>query len=101
MQTLVNSAYGLAVGVSLYFIGLPYALMWGFAAALLRFIPYIGTWIGAAMPICVSLAIFPGWLHALLVLGIIAILEIINNTFLEPLLYGQSAGVSAVSAGIR
>jgi predicted PurR-regulated permease PerM len=97
MQTLVNSAYGVAVGVSLYFIGLPFALMWGFAAALLRFIPYIGTWIGAAMPICVSLAVFPGWLHALLVLGIIAILELINNSFLEPLLYGQSAGVSEVA----
>jgi predicted PurR-regulated permease PerM len=97
MQSLVNSTYGLAVGVSLYFIGLPYALMWGLAAAVLRFIPYVGTWIGAAMPICVSLAVFPGWLHALLVLGVIAVLEIINNSFLEPLLYGQSAGVSEVA----
>jgi hypothetical protein len=97
MQTTINGTYGLAVGVGLYFIGLPYALLWGFLAALLRFIPYVGPWLGAIMPILLSLAVFPGWLHPLLVLGMILIFELISNMLMEPLLYGHSVGVSEVA----
>jgi predicted PurR-regulated permease PerM len=98
MQTIVNGTFGLAVGVSLYLLSLPYALLWGLLATLLRFIPYVGAWLGAALPFLLSLAVFPGWLHALLVLGVIAIFELINNMVMEPLLYGQSAGVFGSSA---
>src|SRR5688572_132120 len=97
MQSIINGSYGLAVGVGLYFIGLPYALMWGVLAALLRFIPYIGPWLGAAMPILLSLAVFPGWLHPFLLLGMILIFELISNMLMEPLLYGQTVGVSEVA----
>jgi predicted PurR-regulated permease PerM len=97
MQTIINGTYGLAVGAALYFVGLPYALMWGFLAALLRFIPYIGPWLGAAMPILLSLAVFPGWLHPFLVLGLILVFELITNMFMEPMLYGQTVGVSEVA----
>jgi predicted PurR-regulated permease PerM len=97
MQTIVNGAYGFTVGTALYFLGLPYALMWGFMAALLRFIPYVGPWFGAAMPILLSLAVFPGWLHPLLVLGIILVLELFSNMLMEPMLYGPSVGISEVA----
>lgn len=97
MQTIINGSYGFAVGVTLYFLGLPYALMWGFLAALLRFIPYVGPWLGAIMPILLSLAVFPGWLHPFLVLGLILVFELISNMFMEPMLYGQTVGVSEVA----
>jgi predicted PurR-regulated permease PerM len=97
MQTLVNGAYGTAVGVSLYLLSLPYALLWGLLAAALRFIPYVGVWLGASMPFLLSLAVFPGWLHAFEILGLIAVLELINNMYMEPRLYGHSAGVSEVA----
>jgi predicted PurR-regulated permease PerM len=97
MQTIINGSYGLAVGTAFYFIGLPYALMWGFLAALLRFIPYVGPWLGAIMPILLSLAVFPGWFHPFLVLGMILIFELASNMFMEPLLYGQTVGVSEVA----
>jgi predicted PurR-regulated permease PerM len=97
MQTTINGSYGLAVGIGLYFLGLPYALLWGGMAALLRFIPYVGAWMGAAMPILLSLAVFPGWLHPFIVLGLILFLELMMNMFMEPLLYGHSIGVSEVA----
>lgn len=97
MQTIINGTFGLAVGTALYFLGLPYALMWGFLAALLRFIPYVGPWLGALMPILLSLAVFPGWLHPFMVLGLILIFELISNMLMEPLLYGQTVGVSEVA----
>lgn len=97
MQTIINGSYGLAVGTALYFMGLPYALMWGLLAALLRFIPYVGPFLGALMPILLSLAVFPGWLHPFIVLGLILIFELISNMLMEPLLYGQTVGVSEVA----
>ena len=46
-QSLVNLMYGVGIGVGLYFIGVPYSLLWAALAAALRFIPYVGPWIAA------------------------------------------------------
>ena len=96
MQTIINSSFGLAVGLALYLIGVPYAVLWGFFAAVLRFIPYVGPFAAAIMPSALSLAVFEGWLWPILVVGIFVALELICNMVLEPLLYGESAGVSEV-----
>ncbi len=96
MQTIINSTFGLAVGLALYLIGMPYAALWGFFAAVLRFIPYVGPFAAAIMPSALSLAVFEGWLWPILVVGIIVFLELCCNMVLEPLLYAESAGVSGV-----
>jgi predicted PurR-regulated permease PerM len=96
MQTIINSSFGLAVGFALYLIGLPYAILWGFLAAVLRFIPYVGPFAAAIMPSALSLAVFEGWLWPIVVVGLFLALELLNNMVLEPLLYGESVGVSGV-----
>jgi hypothetical protein len=85
-----------AVGFALYLIGVPYAVLWGFFATVLRFIPYVGPFAAAIMPSALSLAVFEGWLWPILVVGIFVALELICNMVLEPLLYAESAGVSEV-----
>jgi predicted PurR-regulated permease PerM len=97
MQAIVNGTYGGAVGLGLFCLGLPYALLWGFLAAVLRFIPYVGPAVGALLPIALSLAVFTGWVKPLLVGGLFVLLELVTNMILEPLLYGRSAGVSQVA----
>ena len=96
MQTVINSSFGLAVGFAFYLIGVPYAILWGFLAAVLRFIPYVGPFAAAILPSALSLAVFDGWLWPIVVVGLFLALEILNNMVLEPLLYGESAGVSGV-----
>ena len=96
-QLLINSGFGIAVGVILFLLGVPYALLWGFMAVLLRFIPYIGPWAAAIMPTALSLAYFPGWVTALIVVGAFVVIELVINFLLEPRLYGESAGVSEVA----
>jgi predicted PurR-regulated permease PerM len=96
MQSIINASFGITVGIALYFIGLPYALLWGFLAAMLRFIPYVGPWAAAIMPSALSLIVFEGWIWPALVLTIFLVLELVNNMILEPRLYGESAGVSEV-----
>lgn len=97
MLLVVNVTYGVAVAIGLYFIGVPNAVLWGAAAALLRFIPYVGPWIGASIPIALSLAVSPGWIMPLLTLGLFIVLELLSNNVMEPWLYGSSTGVSPVA----
>jgi predicted PurR-regulated permease PerM len=97
MQSIINGSFGMAVGAVLFLIGVPYAMLWGFLAAALRFIPYVGPTVAAVLPSALSLAVFPGWGQPLLVIGLILLLELASNMIMEPLLYGQSAGVSEVA----
>jgi predicted PurR-regulated permease PerM len=97
MQSIINGSFGMAAGLGLFLIGVPYAILWGLLAAVLRFIPYVGPTIAAVLPSALSLAAFPGWGPPLLVIGLILFLELASNMIMEPLLYGQSAGVSEVA----
>jgi predicted PurR-regulated permease PerM len=94
LQSLVNTCFGAAVAVGLFLIGVPYALLWGVLAGMLRFIPYVGTWMAALLPITMSLAVFPGWTKPLIVIALFAVLEPFIYAVVEPLLYGHSIGVS-------
>ncbi len=94
MQLIVNGTYGLAVAAGLFAIGIPYALLWGFLATVLRYIPYLGAWLAAMLPLGLSLIVSEGWSTPLLVLGLFATLELVSNMLIEPWLYGRGIGVS-------
>lgn len=97
MQLIVNATVGLSVGLGLLAIGVQYAFLWGFVAAVLRYIPYIGVWIAAVPTIILSLAMFEGWVQPLLVLGLFLAIELLASNVAEPRLYGRSIGVSEVA----
>lgn len=96
-QSLVNASYGALLGIGLYFIGLPYAPFWAVAAALLRFIPYLGTFVAGACPFVLSLAVFDGWQRPLLTLAVFAVIEIVTSSVLEPWLYATRTGISSLA----
>ena len=97
MLFLINATFGIAVGIGLYLIGVPNAILWGILAATLRFVPYIGPWIAAVAPTGLAMAISTGWLAPILTLGLFAGLELFCGNVLEPWLYGKGTGVSAVA----
>jgi predicted PurR-regulated permease PerM len=95
-QSIVNGTFGLGAGLGLYVLGVPHAFLWGAFAAALRFVPYLGPWLGALAPIALSLAVFPGWSRPLLVVGLFIVLELFTNLVMETVLYAGAAGVSQV-----
>ena len=97
MQFLVNAGFGAVFGFGLYLIGVPYPVLWGAVAAILRIIPYVGTMVAATLPIALSLAVFDGWLRPLLVFLLVAGLELILANFIEPWLYGAQVGISSLA----
>jgi hypothetical protein len=97
MQTLINGAFGAGVALGAFAVGLPYALLWGSLAAVLRFIPYVGPWAAALLVSLAGLAVFDGWFQPLLIVTMFVVLELFTNLVLETYLYSQSAGVSQVA----
>jgi len=95
MQFLINSVYGLSVAIGLSMIGVPNAILWGVFGMLLRFLPYVGPWIAASVPIALSLAVFDDWAPPLMTIGLFVAMEIVVNNILEPWLYGSNTGVSS------
>ena len=96
-QLLVNVCYGIVLSVGLYSIGVPNALIWGPMATIFRFIPYIGIWMAAALPLLLSVAVSHTWVTPVLVLGLYLVLEIIVANFVEPHFYGASTGISSIA----
>ena len=96
-QAIVNGTFGVVLAVGLLLIGVKYALLWGFLAAMLRYLPYIGAYLAAVFPISLGLAMFDGWGTVLMVAGLFVTLELIVANFVEPWLYGQSMGVSEIA----
>lgn len=93
----VNAGYGLLFGIALYFLGLPNALLWGVLAGALRFIPYVGSSVGAAMPLLFSLAVFTGWEKPVIILAVFLFLEVTISYGVEPMLYGSRTGISPLA----
>lgn len=97
MQFLVNSGYGLIFGLGVYLIGIPHAVLWGVLAGVLRFVPYLGALVAAALPTLFALAIFPGWRQPALAFGLYLVLDLTNANLVEPWLYGAHTGISSLA----
>jgi predicted PurR-regulated permease PerM len=97
MQLLVNLGFGIPLGLGLWLIGVPGALLWGLLGALLRFVPYVGPVVAAVFPLVLAFAVDPGWQMVLWTLALVITLELISNNLVEPWLYGASTGLSALA----
>ncbi len=97
LQASVNAAFGALFAAGLFFIGVPNAALWGALIAILRIVPYVGSLIGAAFPLLLSLAVFQGWLPPVLVVALFVALELIIGNFVEPMLYGAHTGISPLA----
>jgi predicted PurR-regulated permease PerM len=96
-QLCVNAGFGLLFSIALLLIGVPYWFLWGFLTMLLRFVPFIGSWLAASLPLLLTIAIAPGWGQPLWVLGVFIVLDLLTGNVIEPLLFGHSTGVSPVA----
>ncbi|QYF93439.1 AI-2E family transporter [Massilia sp. PAMC28688] len=96
-QFVVNTAFGLLLGLMLFAAGVPHAILWGALAGLLRFVPYVGVMVAGAMIALFIAAIDPGWQLAVYCIGLFLVLELIVAHVVEPKVYGHSAGLSPLA----
>jgi predicted PurR-regulated permease PerM/CheY-like chemotaxis protein len=97
MQLIINFSFGVTLTIGLFFIGIPNAVLWGGLLIVLRFIPYVGTWIAASIPILLSFIISASWMTPLFTISLYLLLDLVSTNFLEPYLYGASTGISSTA----
>lgn len=97
IQSLLNLATGVLVACALAILGLPNALLWGFLAALLRYVPYLGMIIAVSLITLFALGTAPDWTLPLAVLGALLAIEVLVSSVAEPLWYGHGTGLSSLA----
>jgi predicted PurR-regulated permease PerM len=96
-QSAINGAFGVAVAVGLLGIGIPYAPLWGFVAAVLRFVPFVGPLFAMVVPAALAFAQFPGWWQLVATLGLFLGLDVLIGNVVEPIVIGAKTGVSSMA----
>jgi predicted PurR-regulated permease PerM len=91
---VINGAVvGLAMGVSLALLGIPYALLLAVISALLQAIPMVGAVISAAIIVPVVLAA-SGWVKMLIATAIFVGVQAVDQNVLSPIIFGQRVQLS-------
>ena len=96
-QLVLNAIFGAIIGLGLAVIGVPSASLWGLLAAILRFVPYIGAILAAALPIALAAAVGSDWTMAIWTMALFAVVESVTGQVVEPLVCGRTAGLSPVA----
>ena len=96
-QALVCLLLGTYYAIGLSLVGLNFALLIGFAAGLLSFIPFVGSITGLVVALVVAIVQFwPDWTMIVLVLAVFFSGQFIEGNILSPKLVGESVGLHPV-----
>lgn len=93
---LINALLGLAVGLSMWALGMPQPLLFGVAAFALNFIPYLGALAGIALTITAGLLTTPGAQTALTAGLIYGLLTTFEGNFITPYFVGRRLKLNTV-----
>lgn len=96
-QSAINGSFGIVVWLGLFWIGIPYAPLWGFVAAVLRFVPFVGTLLAVVLPGALAFAQFAGWWQLVATLGLFLGLDLLTAYVVEPVVIGAKTGVSSMA----
>ena len=96
-QVLINSAFGVFIALGLWLIGVPSPMVWGILAMLMRFVPYVGSFIAAALPLLLAAVVEPGWTTFLLTAALYLVSETLMGQVIEPVVFGHGTGVSPIA----
>ena len=94
-EFILMSSVGIATGVGLYLVGMPYPAVFGVLAGLLELIPNFGPIATTVLVVAVGLLIDP--ILALKAAGITIAVQLLENSLLVPLVMGKAVGLDPVT----
>jgi len=95
--TIINGALGLVVALGLWAIGMPTPFVWGAAAALLNFLPYVGALMTILLVAAISIVSFDSLSYALLAPAFVICCNVIEGQFATPMVVGRRLEINAVA----
>jgi predicted PurR-regulated permease PerM len=90
-QLLLSTLIGLVVGLGMFALHVPFAILLGVLAFTLEFIPTVGTLTSGV--ICVAVAATQSWPLALLVLAYFILVHILEGYVVAPRILGKAVGL--------
>lgn len=84
--------------LGLLLLGIKYAVFFGFFAALLLLIPYIGVMIGSALPIMMALVTKDSPMYAVGVAAIFFTIQFLEGNFITPYVVGSKISINPLMA---
>lgn len=97
-MALVYLIVGILNSVGLALIGIPNAILFGFIASILTFIPYVGITIGALVPITVSWLLYDSILYPLGVIAVFAFVQVLEANVIFPIVVGRRLKINALAS---
>jgi len=94
VKTLINVILGSISFAILWLLGVDFALFWAIVIALLNYIPYVGSYLGVAFPVILSLGQFASIQTTLLVLALLVAAQTWVGNVLEPRWIGRQLNMS-------
>ncbi len=94
LQSLLNAAYGVAIGTALWLIGVPNPILWAGLAFLMRYVPYVGSVLAAAFPLILAAAVDSTWTMFFWTMGLYIVGESLMGQVVEPMAFGTNTGLS-------
>ena len=95
--TLINAALGAAIALGLWALGMPNPMLWGAAAALLNFLPYIGALMNMAMVGVIALISFDSLAYAMLAPAFVLLCNLVEGQFVTPMVVGRRLEINSVA----
>ncbi|WP_192249331.1 AI-2E family transporter [Mesorhizobium silamurunense] len=95
--TVINAGLGTVIGLGLWGLGMPNPLVWGAAAALLNFLPYVGALITILLVTGIALISFDTISYALLAPAFVLLCDIVEGQFVTPTVVGRRLEINAVA----
>lgn len=93
-NVLLATVISILTGIGIALVGVPYAFLLAVIAFVLEFIPIIGIYITSVA--VVLLALTEGWVTGLLALGIVLLLQLLENNVLAPRIVGRAVGINPI-----
>lgn len=94
IKTFVSFLVGLLAGLVLFFLGVPFAFLWGVLTFVFNFIPNIGAPIAIVPPVAIALFHFGSFGRPLLAAALLIIIQTAVENFLEPKMMRRGLNLS-------
>ncbi len=95
---IVTIIVGTLNTISLLLLGIDYAIFFGFLAAILLIIPYIGILIGSLLPIVVALVTKDSPMYAVGVAASFFVIQMLEGNFITPNIVGSKVSINPLAA---
>lgn len=93
---IVYLAVGILNSLGLFLLGIPNAILFGFTASILTFIPYIGIVIGSVLPVTIAWIIHENIYYPLGVIGIFTFVQFLEAYFIFPIAVSHKIKVNTL-----